>query len=96
MFQTELYLDYQNETKENADFYKRAFLNRLRSPIGSKNKYKRFLGSPLRYAGGKSLAVGFILELIPKENLFYHTTIVQLLENGIKVCHLQLRHGNTH
>ena len=28
-------------------------------------KYKRFLGSPLRYAGGKSLAVGYIAELLP-------------------------------
>ena len=28
-------------------------------------KYKRYLGSPLRYAGGKTLAVGMIAELIP-------------------------------
>ncbi len=32
-----------------------------------KNKYKRYLGSPLRYAGGKSLAVGLVLELIPDD-----------------------------
>ncbi len=32
---------------------------------GSKNNYKRYLGSPLRYAGGKSLAVGYILQLLP-------------------------------
>ena len=38
------------------------FLNSLK---GSKLKYKRFACSPLRYAGGKSLAVGFIIELIP-------------------------------
>ena len=30
-----------------------------------KHKYKRYLGSPLRYAGGKSLAVGFVVELLP-------------------------------
>lgn len=27
-----------------------------------KNKYKRYTNSPLRYAGGKSLAVGFVIE----------------------------------
>ena len=32
---------------------------------GSKNGYKRYLGSPLRYAGGKSLAVGYIIQLLP-------------------------------
>ncbi|MFH1613391.1 MAG: DNA adenine methylase [bacterium] len=41
---------------------KNFFLNNLH---GYKNKYKRYIGSPLRYAGGKSLAVGFIIELIP-------------------------------
>ena len=30
----------------------------------SHNGYKRYLGSPLRYAGGKSLAVGYILEYL--------------------------------
>jgi DNA adenine methylase len=44
---------------------KRFFLNRLTSPSG-KNKYKRYLGTPIRYAGGKSLAVGLIVELIPE------------------------------
>jgi len=43
---------------------KSAFLNGLKSHSG-KTKYKRYMGSPLRYAGGKSLAVGFIIELIP-------------------------------
>lgn len=32
---------------------------------GKNGNYKRYLGSPLRYAGGKSLAVGMITELIP-------------------------------
>ncbi len=30
-----------------------------------KRPYKRYLGSPLRYAGGKSLAVGFVMERLP-------------------------------
>ena len=35
--------------------------------LHSKGKldYKRYLGSPLRYAGGKSLAVGYVLERLP-------------------------------
>ena len=43
---------------------KKVFLDKLASPSG-KTKYKRYVGSPLRYAGGKSLAVGLIVELIP-------------------------------
>ena len=39
------------------------FLNSLRS--SGKLEYKRYLASPLRYAGGKSLAVGFVIELLP-------------------------------
>lgn len=42
---------------------KYTFLNSLRSR--GKLKYKRYTASPLRYAGGKSLAVGMIVELIP-------------------------------
>ena len=33
---------------------------------GSKNQYKRVVESPIRYAGGKSLAVGHITELLPE------------------------------
>ncbi len=40
------------------------FLDQLRSR--GKLPYKRYLGSPLRYAGGKSLAVGFVIERLPK------------------------------
>lgn len=43
---------------------KRLFLEHLR-PIAGKIKYKRYVASPLRYAGGKTLAVGLIIELIP-------------------------------
>ena len=39
----------------------------LHSIQGSKNKYKRVSLSPLRYAGGKSLAVGYIAEEIPNK-----------------------------
>lgn len=40
-----------------------SFISRLRSR--GRLPYKRYLGSPLRYAGGKSLAVGFIIERLP-------------------------------
>jgi len=39
------------------------FLNQLISR--GKLPYKRYLGSPMRYAGGKSLAVGFVVERLP-------------------------------
>lgn len=42
---------------------KQKFLQRLRA---KGKKYKRYLGSPLRYAGGKSWAVGFVVEKIPE------------------------------
>jgi len=52
------YEPYNFETKR--DF----LLKSLKSPSG-KTKYKRHVLSPLRYAGGKSLAVGLIAELLP-------------------------------
>lgn len=45
---------------------KREFLNKLRSP-SNPDKYKRYMGSPLRYAGGKSLAVGYVVNLLPNK-----------------------------
>ena len=39
------------------------FVGSLRS--SGKQKYKRYTASPLRYAGGKSLAVGYIADLLP-------------------------------
>ena len=39
-------------------------LSRLLSK-GSRYKYSRYGGLPLRYAGGKSLAVGYVVERIP-------------------------------
>lgn len=42
---------------------KQEFLEKLR---GKGKKYKRYLGSPLRYAGGKSWAVGYVIERLPE------------------------------
>jgi DNA adenine methylase len=39
------------------------FLERLK--VG-KNRYRRYLGSPLRYPGGKSWAVGYVIEHLPE------------------------------
>lgn len=45
---------------------KRVFLDRIRSKNpNSQNKYKRVALSPIRYAGGKTLAVGHVVELLP-------------------------------
>ena len=45
------------------------YLNKYLSSIkNNKNQYKRICLSPLRYAGGKSKAVGLILENLPKLN----------------------------
>ena len=43
---------------------KGALLQRLR---GVNRKYKRYLGAPIRYGGGKSLAVGHIVERLPDD-----------------------------
>lgn len=56
-----------NGEKDNALAYKKKmFLDRIRSSnASSQNKYKRVVLSPIRYAGGKSLAVGHVIELLP-------------------------------
>lgn len=43
---------------------KSIYLSKIQSKTG-KFKYKRISKTPLRYAGGKSNAVGLILEHIP-------------------------------
>jgi len=43
---------------------KRLFLSSLRSRGGGGSKYRRYLGAPIRYPGGKSYAVGYIVELL--------------------------------
>lgn len=53
------------QEKQNNEERKRIFLDKLRSP-SDPTKYKRYIGTPIRYAGGKSLAVGLIIERIPK------------------------------
>lgn len=46
---------------------KSRFLSSIRASDGSKYKYKRVVTSPIRYAGGKSLAVGLVIELLPEK-----------------------------
>lgn len=47
-------------------YKKKLFLERIKSSNpNSCNKYKRVALSPIRYAGGKSLAVGHVFELLP-------------------------------
>jgi DNA adenine methylase len=56
------YLDIDLEKK------KENFLDAIRSKNpNSMNKYKRVVVSPIRYAGGKSLAVGHVIELLPND-----------------------------
>ena len=51
-----------NSLDETPEHRKSRFLDRLR---GTKKRYKRYVGSTLRYAGGKSWAVGYIVDHIP-------------------------------
>lgn len=44
---------------------KQALLNQLRS--NGRYRYSRYMGLPLRYAGGKSLAVGYVIEHMPAD-----------------------------
>lgn len=61
--QREIYFDKKIRT--DFEIKKDAFLKSLKSPTG-KQAYKRYInGTPLRYAGGKTLAVGLIVELLP-------------------------------
>jgi DNA adenine methylase len=51
-------------------YKKKLFLERIKSSNpNSRNKYKRVVLSPIRYAGGKSLAVGHVVELLP-DNIY--------------------------
>ena len=58
----------ENDTKDNTLAYKKkVFLDRIRSKNpNSQNKYKRVSLSTIRYAGGKTLAVGHVVELLPE------------------------------
>lgn len=56
---------YDFEVESTFQLKKEQLLEKLRSPTG-KQSYKRYIGgTPLRYAGGKTLAVGLIVELLP-------------------------------
>lgn len=62
-FQEAIYFDKKVQT--DFELKKKALLEKLKSPTG-KQLYKRYIdGTPLRYAGGKTLAVGLIVELLP-------------------------------
>lgn len=64
MFNSMVLENYQRQLFNNTSLKNRKlyFLKKLR---GKNQKYKRYLGSPLRYAGGKSWAVGYVIENIP-------------------------------
>ena len=51
------------QTDNEIEFKKQLFLHSIKAKNGN---YKRFLCTPLRYGGGKSLAVGLIIEHFPK------------------------------
>ena len=57
----------ENDTQDKTFAYKKkTFLGRIKSSNpNSQNRYKRVVLSPIRYAGGKSLAVGHVIELLP-------------------------------
>lgn len=56
----------ESNTQNSFDNIKTDFLNHIKSANpDSQNRYKRVALSPIRYAGGKSLAVGHVIELIP-------------------------------
>ena len=46
---------------EKNNEYMQTYLNKIKSKTG----YKRVISSPLRYAGGKTKAIGIILENLP-------------------------------
>src|SRR3989338_6341942 len=57
-------LPFSTLAPKNFSERKEIFLRKYKS-VNGKIAYKRYVGSPLRYAGGKSLAVGLILEHLP-------------------------------
>ncbi|HPP87981.1 MAG TPA: DNA adenine methylase [bacterium] len=59
----ELQLPLFSSSPTTCKTLKEKFLQKLK---GKNQRYKRYLGSPLRYAGGKSWAVGYIVEHIPE------------------------------
>ncbi|WP_234697211.1 DNA adenine methylase [Candidatus Chrysopegis kryptomonas] len=60
----QLELFYSTHVLRRREEWKKIFLKSLKGK--SRNRYKRYLGSPLRYAGGKSWAVGYVIEHLPE------------------------------
>jgi len=59
--------DFSKLSAEIFEEKKKTFLASITSANpNSRNKYKRVVETPIRYAGGKSLAVGYVVELLPK------------------------------
>ncbi|MDT7880234.1 MAG: DNA adenine methylase [Candidatus Hydrothermia bacterium] len=56
-------LDLFSLFNDEFEYKKQKFLSKLKSSNGS---FKRYLGSPLRYMGGKSWAVGYVVSKLPK------------------------------
>lgn len=56
--------DVMGRVQSTFEIRRNAFLEGL-TTVNGKNKYRRYIASPLRYAGGKSLAVGLIVEKLP-------------------------------
>lgn len=67
---------------EKDEPYLNDFLNSIRNKNGT---YKRICISPLRYAGGKSKAIGLILANLPKlkEKKLYRLFLVVVLLNYV-------------
>ncbi len=58
----------RNLEDNTLSYKKKIFLGRIKSKNPkSQNKYKRVALSPIRYAGGKTLAVGHVIELLPDD-----------------------------
>src|SRR3989338_8484484 len=62
------YEPYFSVDKNSLAEKKAELLDKLRSKTKT-DSYKRYIGSPLRYAGGKTLAVGHIINLLPNTNI---------------------------
>ena len=61
---TETSVEEKDFPYEKEEAYLQTYLNKIKSNTG--DGFKRVLVSPLRYAGGKSKAVGLILDNLPK------------------------------
>lgn len=66
VFSKNLELNFSPSNPETLEDREKLFLNSIKSKNKNSSwQYKRVVVSPIRYAGGKSLAVGFLVELLP-------------------------------